>query len=313
MVALQANLIMANLSIGTGVTVRWGQPGEEPDGAGIAPDAVAVESKVTLSRASRRVSESVRMPDRSLTYTGDFDALVKGMHEQLVEKGAKAAFLHQAPDGADPARLELAQQAANYLSQSLYAGHKLFANASSDNPYAAIDRRSLSAIAFEDRGVFTAAERHVAFLELTWRDMQYRNLTYAGKSPDESGDQVGRHMVASYLRDAELSSVMGDAERAWRGWDSERKLRAKAAKLLKRLNLEEPRLAKYGQRPGNQKGLLAIVKEGTGRRSWGNIGFREAADPNVILLQLVVGVADRKTRNTAAARVATYSAISRLR
>lgn len=52
----------------------------------------------------------------------------------------------------------------------------------------ALDRLSLSNIAFDASGSFTSVERQVAFLDLTGRDIEFRNQTLDLPDQLNSGD-----------------------------------------------------------------------------------------------------------------------------
>ncbi|WP_163576351.1 hypothetical protein [Halomonas faecis] len=178
-----------------------------------------------------------------------FDAFIEKMHEQLQEMvgqetGKVAEILLERPDSFDENRLSIAEQAANHLMSKFYNSGEPFPQASSENPFAELDRHSLSKIAFDESGDFTAAERYLAFLQMTENDTHFRNRaselydeTYAAEG-DYGGaflDRMARQV------DAKLISGMTEAERAWRGVSAA----PEENKLAQAVNEDLPELPAY--------------------------------------------------------------------
>ncbi|PMR73987.1 hypothetical protein C1H69_15045 [Billgrantia endophytica] len=173
---------------------------------------------VTLSAMAMEMSKILLKESAATVSPAEFDAFLEKMHEQLQETGKEAEILLERPDSLDKNRLSIAEQAANHLLSKFYNTDEPFPQASSENPFAELDRHSLSKIAFDDSGDFTSAERYLAFLQMTENDTHFRNQMfelrrelYATEGDSGSVGNMARQT------DAKLISGMTEAERAWRG------------------------------------------------------------------------------------------------
>lgn len=92
---------------------------------------------------------------------GTLKDIDRRLTNQLSSDGEDAELLTELPDSQDPARLELARQAVEFVLTE------------KNNPFAGLCREKLSHIAYEDTGAFTSAERHAAFEEMHERDNDY--------------------------------------------------------------------------------------------------------------------------------------------
>lgn len=179
---------------------------------------------VNLSSMAMEMSKILSKENAATVSPVEFDAFLEKMHGQLLEvvgreAGKVAEVLLERPDSFDKTRLSIAEQAANHLMSKFYNSDEPYPQASSENPFAELDRHSLSKIAFDDSGDFTSAERHLAFLQMTENDTHFRNQahelysdTYAAE-----GDYGGGLTRMARQVDAKLISGMTEAERAWRG------------------------------------------------------------------------------------------------
>lgn len=174
---------------------------------------------VTLSAMAMEMSKILLKENAVTVSPAEFDAFLEKMHEQLQEMGEEAEILLERPDSLGKNRLSIAEQAANHLLSKFYNTDEPFPQASSENPFAELDRHSLSKVAFDGSGAFTSAERYLAFLQITENDTHFRNQahelyreTYAAEG--DYGVYIA-HMARQV--DAKLISGMTEAERAWRG------------------------------------------------------------------------------------------------
>lgn len=179
---------------------------------------------VNLSSMAMEMSKILLKENAATVSPAEFDAFLEKMHGQLQEMvgqeaGKVAEILLERPDSFDKNRLSIAEQAANHLMSKFYNSDEPFPQASSKNPFAELDRHSLSKIAFDDSGDFTSAERHLAFLQMTENDTHFRNQAHELYSDTyaEEGDYGGGLTRMARQVDAKLISGMTEAERAWRG------------------------------------------------------------------------------------------------
>ncbi|MCH4809821.1 hypothetical protein [Vreelandella neptunia] len=180
---------------------------------------------VNLSSMAMEMSKILLKEEGAATVSpAAFDGFLEKMHEQLQEMvgqevGKVAEILLERPNSFDKNRLSIAEQAANHLMSKFYNSDEPFPQASSENPFAELDRHSLSKIAFDDSGDFTAAERYLSFLQMTENDTHFRNQAYELYSDTYAaeGDYGGGLTRMARQVDAKLISGMTEAERAWRG------------------------------------------------------------------------------------------------
>lgn len=249
---------------------------------------------VSLSINAMRLVEIFKdeaTSEETLAATG-YDKFALNFYLQLEEKGKQADILKEVPKSSDPARIALSQQATNYFLTALYGEESLHIGVSEENPFAQIDRLTLSNMAFDESGTFTSVERQVAFLEIAKRDSDFRDQTYNYQNSwEDENDTVDRSGVILALRDAQLASAMSEAERAWRGWPAADELYAQANSLLKQLDMETPVLPAYANLKGQEDSVLAVVTNDMGLQpAWKNIPIKNL-DPkgtNISLIQAVV-------------------------
>lgn len=244
--------------------------------------------KVSLSPAATKIS--LLLKNASTTGTdaaAGFDAFLDGNHEQMKAQGNAAAFLGELPDDLSPDRQTLAKQAANYLIAFHYGEPKRYQDASAENPFAALDRVALSNISFDDSGLFTAAERQAAFLEMTNRDIQHRNATYdLAEELRRKDGFTPAAMAVPFLRDAQLLDNMSEGEKAWRNWPPASEMRAFAASMLRNDSRREPTLPEYRNLNNQDNPILAYLVGKDGSGSWQNVALEELAS-DVMPLRLI--------------------------
>ncbi|APQ14552.1 hypothetical protein BJP27_19500 [Pseudomonas oryzihabitans] len=146
-------------------------PGVTPGDADVAVD---------LSASAQLVSNLLPLqPSSSLADSGELDAFMQDLKQQIQSQGKDAGVLGELPDDATPGRTELAKQAANYLLVNFYGDSSRYSDASSKNPFAGLDGDSLSRIARDDSGAFTPAERQVAYFEMAGRSTDDQNAAFS--------------------------------------------------------------------------------------------------------------------------------------
>ncbi|MDH1681289.1 hypothetical protein N5E30_06800 [Pseudomonas chengduensis] len=270
------------------------QPKSSSGLQGVATD---VGVKVTLSPAATKISLLLKSESagRASAAVG-FDEFLESNHQQIKAHGKNADLLKEVPQDPSPERQTLAQQAANYLLSHHYGEEKIHSRRSAENPFAALDRVTLSKISFDDSGLFTAAERQVAFLEMTNRDILFRNATY------DLADELQRRdgsapwfQVTAFLRDAQLIGTMSEGEKAWRNWPPAAELEAYAASMLRNDPSREPPLPEYQNLNNQDKPILAYMVGKDGSGSWQNVAVEDLASDTMPLRLLQSLIEKSKT------------------
>ena len=195
--------------------------------------------------------------------------------------------LQTLPDDLSDERQTLAKQAANYLLDHHYDKEKLYGTQTAENPFASLDRMTLSKISFNDSGLFTPAERQVAFLEMANRDMQYRNETYDLSERLRRSEDLAGSYVISFLRDAKLEGTMSEGEKAWRNWPTAVQLEAIAAAAVRNDPAKLPTLPEYQNLDSHGKPLLAFMVGKDGSGTWKNVSVDELASETIPILSLI--------------------------
>lgn len=265
-------------------------PGQQPSlgsSPGIDVKISPTASKISLLLQSKSANGT--------SAAAGFDKFLDSNHQQLKEHGRKAELLRELPDNLDPDRQTLAKQAANYLLVRHYGGEKLYAESSANNPFAGLDRASLSKISFDDSGLLTAAERQAAFLEMTERDLIYRHEIFdLNESLDKKDDSIPWSRVTSHLSDAQLVGSMSEGEKAWRDWPSAQELEAFAASMMRYDASKQPTLPEYDNLDNQDKPILAFIVGKDGSGTWKNISLEELSS-DTMPLALVRALVDKAT------------------
>lgn len=287
MVSLKADALMASMNVSAGKTIKTIPSAFDSSASATSTIGSSTKSSVRLSPAAVQITSLLTKASQNTPVSaGGFDSFINNLHSEMMSNGSKSEFLLESPNSSDPSRLHLAKQAANYLSVSLYSGESVHNDVSSENPFASLDRKSLSTIAFDESGTFTSAERQVAFLEMTSRDVEYRNKTFDLQAElTNKNDNVLWGQVTSYLRDAELSTAMTEAEKSWRNWPSEDELRSKAESLAKSSGATLPALPAYENLSSNS--ALAAVSDSDGNSQWANVPLKSVEKLNLSLIQAI--------------------------
>lgn len=241
--------------------------------------------RVALSPAAEKISLLLKNESAGKASAAiGFDEFLQGNHQQIMANGKNADFLKEVPREPSPERQILAEQAANYLLSHHYGEDKLHISRSAENPFAELDRVRLSKISFDDSGLFTAAERQVAFLEMTNRDLVHRNETYElSKRLESTDNSVPWFLAISYLRDAQLIGTMSEGEKAWRNWPPAAELETFAASMLRNDSSKEPTLPEYQNLNDQNKSILAFMVGKDGSGTWKNIAIEELASDTLPL------------------------------
>lgn len=124
---------------------------------------------------------------------------------QLSSDGEDAELLTELPDSQDPARLELARQAVEFVLTE------------KNNPFASLSREKLSHIAYEDTGAFTSAERYAAFQEMDERDSDYYRSVKAQEAYELNSGAMKDSLLYLVRAKYQVSQSMSEAERAANG------------------------------------------------------------------------------------------------
>lgn len=252
-----------------------------------APQSMGSDAgvKVVLSPAASKISLLLKSESAGKASAAvGFDEFLESNHQQIKAHGKNADFLKEVPQDLSPERQILAQQAANYLLGNHYGEEKLHPSRSAENPFASLDRVTLSKISFDDSGLFTAAERQVAFLEMTNRDMQHRNATYdLAEELQRRDGSAPWFQVTAFLRDAQLIGTMSEGEKAWRNWPPAAELEAYAASMLRNDPSREPTLPEYQNLNNQDKPILAFMVGKDGSGTWKNVAVEELASDTLPL------------------------------
>lgn len=286
MVGVRADYIMSSIDRQAGSLVKRVQngsndflPPEVKSGSSSNPEG----QNVSLSQAALDIATILKRGNANSTRSAaSFDDFIKGMHNQLLAKGKDAEALKELPDSHDPGRVNLAKQAANYLLTIQYNSEELYTGVSSENPFSGIDRKSLSSISFDDSGAFTSAERQAAFLELSTRDVEFRNKVY-DTQPQISQNDGFQSQITSLLADATLVSAMSEAERSWRGWPSAEELTAQADILMESSGKKGATLPSYQNLDASENSVLAAVTDSEGKSSWKQIAAKDLGTSSVAI------------------------------
>ncbi|PIA71771.1 hypothetical protein [Pseudomonas sediminis] len=279
--------LLANRSLTAGAAIKVIQRDTEKTSS--SPNRQALDTNsgvtVTLSPAATKISLLLKsVSTSSASAAVDFDAFLNSNHQQIEAHGKNADFLQELPEDLSQERQILAQQAANYLLDHHYGEEKIYNNRTAENPFAPLDRVALSKISFNDSGLFTAAERQVAFLEMTNRDMVHRNETYdLSEKLTRADGSAPWHLVTSFLRDAQLIGTMSEGEKAWRNWPPAAELEAYAASMLRNDPSREPALPEYQNLNNQDKPILAFMVGKDGSGTWKNVAIEELASDTLPL------------------------------
>jgi len=275
MTEIRADFLMNNRAIAPGVTIKWGDSSTamSPHAAAAKAMPAGASVNVSLSAAALKITALLRRTATSNASAAEgFDPLMEDLHQQLSTHGKEAQALQELPKGQTQQRIALSLQASNYLLTSLYGGEKLHDTVASNNPFRALDRLSLSHIAFDASGSFTSIERQVAFLDLTARDIDFRNQTFDLPDPLNGTDfKAPWNTLTSYLRDAQMASGMSEGERTWRGWMPAHELHAHAQSVLDRQGIDKVDFPAYSNLKSSGDAVLTAVIDKEGVSTWINI------------------------------------------
>ena len=213
-----------------------------------------------------------------------FNDFLARFGEQIHAQGKAAPTLAELPESADPVRLALARQAVNFVLARW--GNPLYAEQSSQNPFAELGRKSLSRIAFDDSGTFTSAERSAAHQEIQAREedftkavkAQQESLTRRDKSYSAFWQQLTQTQAQSHS-----AGEMTETERAWRGWGTLESVQRDLARLKQESPLAVPAAPDYRHLRSPANSVLAAVSEGQGSARWKMVSIQELAADNVRL------------------------------
>ncbi len=287
---MATNIGISNLSLGEKLYEKLVQAKNDPrlqrkqDEFSVASIEKAVHNDfvVTLSVDPKSIGSliSQQKDEVNLKSASDFRDFLRNFHTQLRESGKNASSLSELPESNDPARLQLAKQAANYILAKS-SESPMYNDASSENPFANLGRKTLSKISFDDSGAYTSAERFAAFAEIEHRDGEFNSQVSAQISAmsrqDESKSALWTQLIQSNAK-ATLLSEMSETERAFRGFGTEASERAIAASLALEANgVRLPTLPEYQNLREDKDSILASVTDTQGTTAWKMISVKQLA------------------------------------
>ena len=278
--------LLASRSVTAGASIKVVQ--NDVGKSTSAPSRQPVDSAsgvtVTLSPAAMKISLLLKSESTgSTSAAADFDAFLDGNHQQIREQGKNADFLQALPDDLSDERQALAKQAANYLLDHHYQEEKRYDSQTAENPFASLDRMTLSRISFNDSGLFTPAERQVAFLEMANRDMLYRNETFDLSESLKQPDDSAPWFTISHRRDAQLIGAMSEGEKVWRNWPTAAELSATAASMQRTEPKQQVELPEYPNLNNPNNPTLALMVGNDGSGTWKNMAVQELASEPIPL------------------------------
>lgn len=188
------------------------------DAASAAETAGGADVAVDLSASAQLVSNLLPLqPSSSTSDSGELDAFMQDLKQQIQSQGKDAGVLGELPDDATPGRTQLAKQAANYLLVNFYGDASRYSDASSKNPFAGLDGDSLSRIARDDSGAFTPAERQVAYFAMAGRSTDDQNAAFSVVAAPNAKDGAEPWTWApSDTLDSELAATVNPGSPTWR-------------------------------------------------------------------------------------------------
>ncbi|WP_295465041.1 hypothetical protein [uncultured Pseudomonas sp.] len=188
------------------------------DAASAAEAAGGADVAVDLSASAQLVSNLLPLqPSSSTSDSGELDAFMQDLKQQIQSQGKDAGVLGELPDDATPGRTQLAKQAANYLLVNFYGDASRYSDASSKNPFAGLDGDSLSRIARDDSGAFTPAERQVAYFAMAGRSTDDQNAAFSVVAAPNAKDGAEPWTWApSDTLDSELAATVNPGSPTWR-------------------------------------------------------------------------------------------------
>ncbi|SDH90674.1 hypothetical protein [Pseudomonas panipatensis] len=243
---------------------------------------------VSLSIEARTLDALLQDQPDSLSWREAFDTTGR-LHQQIASDGSAAELLAVMPDSNDPARLALARQAANRLSQR-YGLAPLYPGVEPANPLQSLSRESLSKIAYNDSAAFTPAERDLALTEIGQRDDRYWK---AVQKQQEALELLQQDASVRALRDKawlQLYAGMSDVEKRAH-YESAELLRYKLVQAMHD-GVEVPDVPAYANLSDAPGTLLAAATDEQGRVTWKRISLRQLAADD-IYLELLDFVAPR--------------------
>ncbi|MCI0509793.1 hypothetical protein C8E00_104195 [Chromohalobacter marismortui] len=198
--------------------------GDSPllEGSSSSTQGSTQSTSVKLSPTAMKLSEILLKDSNTSGASAGFDSFLSRMREQLDTMGGKADVLQVRPNSLDAGRLSISEQATNFLLSKYYNTESAYPQASSENPFAGLDRHSLSKIAFDDSGDFAPAERYLAFLEMGEKDIDFinRNFDLANEMEKTQGKGANWSHLIGTRAEEKLISSMTEAEKNWRGVSS---------------------------------------------------------------------------------------------
>lgn len=207
---------------------------------------------------------------------GEHGILIK-LASQVKAFGKDAELLKERPTSDDSARLELAEQAVNYVVSG------------GDNPFSGVARNTLSNIAFNESGAFTAAERSAAMSEISVQDgafwTQNSMLVNAAQSRGDDSAVIGIITQANLT----ILGGMSETEKSMHSF-TENSLTIELESLV---DTEIPAVD-YENISSPTREIFAATRSSDGKATWSNFSL-DVLESSQTVLELV---APAKTEST---------------
>lgn len=233
---------------------------------------------VALSPEAKALSAQTSTTESNWPKTVGEHGVLLQLATQIQTLGKDADLLREVPNSDDPARLELAEQAKNY------------ALAGGENPFSGVARKTLSNIAFDDSGTFTAAERFAAMSEISVRDGEFWTKNYElVKSAQAREDHKTVYSIITQAN-LKLLSGMSTTEKSMHSL-TEDSLRIQLGKLALDSKVS---IINYENLSSATKELFAATRNSDGKAIWTNLSL-ETLGSSQILLDLNTAI---KTKDT---------------
>ena len=234
-------------------------PKHKPDGIKITLSlgAQALESMLLLQ------SDNKPQTNTSLIGRGSLQEIKSTIEDQLEKHGEDADLLTELPDSQDPARLELARQAVDFVLTE------------KNNPFAGLSREKLSHIAYEDTGAFTSAERYAAFKEIDERDSDYYRSVLEQEAYELNSGTMKDSLLFLMRAKYRVSQSMSKAEQVANGEMSAETLRNRLdSATAQGATLPKERVEYANLLSGKDQMVVSSVND-NGESRWQNLSIHE--------------------------------------
>lgn len=226
--------------------------------------------KITLSLGAQAMESAYLLKDEyslksnpSLIGRGSLKEIECAFIAQLSSDGEDADLLTELPDSQDPARLELARQAVDFVLTE------------KNNPFAGLSREKLSHIAYEDTGAFTSAERYAAFKEIDERDSDYYRSVMEQEAYELNSGTMKDSLLFLMRAKYRVSQSMSKAEQVANGEMSAETLKNRLdSATAQGATLPKERVEYANLLSGKDQMVVSSVND-NGESRWQNLSIHE--------------------------------------